>query len=448
MSVKPHSIQLNDSYGLSLPSHEPDGSSPLPEIHKVQDLFRMVDMAIEIEKERAKVLEAMNARDATVGRLGEACNSLRQKTALLERLQKENKLTGAAITESVNQDEKDPTVNSEVVKLEQEIEKLESTIKDLRNEIKKERVNVGDNFNSKSHLTAHTKPYICSQQLSPPVLSRASSQTSLTSNGSHGSGTTIFIVDDNDLDFTIVRSTPPVEAEDVIQIRNKLLSTLPLPEDAPDGSLKPIMLPSHLALHEFLSNAPADLRRQLPHYHVLDDLTTYWCPQREEHGYFLTPAYKCTTHFRVSTAHQWSPADLFGTLTKPTDCFYNKNGTWYYAGVYRAFRLDDLTTKEWDALSQEINLFLCKKTLSGRKNMAPQNVYEVSQLYGVGALKIACIGLQCVGFNREMYRSILALVEKSGQTGKLGHGRGREDSRDIADVMASLQIASRAENEA
>ena len=36
------------------------------------------------------------------------------------------------------------------------------------------------------------------------------------------------------------------------------------------------------------------------------------------------------------------------------ECFFNKDGMWYYAGVYKAFRLEDLTTKEWEALSSEV----------------------------------------------------------------------------------------------
>lgn len=57
-----------------------------------------------------------------------------------------------------------------------------------------------------------------------------------------------------------------------------------------------------------------------------------------------------------------------------------------------------------------------KETLSGRKNSSPQNTYETSQLYAVGALKVACVGLQCVGFNQTVYKSILEHAAKFGQT--------------------------------
>ncbi|KAF9265912.1 hypothetical protein L218DRAFT_1075448 [Marasmius fiardii PR-910] len=485
MSVKAQ-CNLNSSSGSLLLSHT---SSPPPEM-KRSDLFRMVDMAIEIEKERAKVLDAMNARDATVGRLGEAFNSLRQKTALLERLQRESKLTGTADhgLELFDQD-REESLSSEVLKLRQEIDSLENTIQDLRDEVKllKESSTLSgyedheikacttraplfflsnrQGYHRKNGSTPRITSIARSIWLLPKILlSAVISPLLLYSLAFHlklplPPVPATAVVRPSSMSMMmiwtsrcIVRSTPSAEAQDVIQSRNKLLASLPLPDNTPEDALKPIMLPSHLALHEFLSNAPADLRHRLPRYHVLDEMTTYWCPQREEHGYFLTPAFKCTTHPRVNTAHQWSAADVFEGMMKPTDCFYNKNGIWYYAGVYRAFRLDDLTIKEWEALSQEITLSLCKETLAGRKSMSPQNVYEVAQLYGAGALKIACIGLQCVGFNGDMYRSILTLVDGSGQNSKLKqnpvHSHGRGASRDVADAIANLQVATHMEKEA
>lgn len=37
-----------------------------------------------------------------------------------------------------------------------------------------------------------------------------------------------------------------------------------------------------------------------------------------------------------------------------SECFYNKDGKWYYAGTYKAFRMDDLTVQEWESLSTEV----------------------------------------------------------------------------------------------
>lgn len=51
---------------------------------------------------------------------------------------------------------------------------------------------------------------------------------------------------------------------------------------------------------------------------------------------------------------------------------------------------------------------LVKETIAARRNISPQNFYETSQLYAAGALKVACVGLQCVGFNDVLYRTICA----------------------------------------
>jgi len=50
---------------------------------------------------------------------------------------------------------------------------------------------------------------------------------------------------------------------------------------------------------------------------------------------------------------------------------------------------------------------IIKETLAGRKNLSAQNNYETSQLYAVGALGVACVGLQCVGFNEGLYHGLL-----------------------------------------
>ncbi|KAF8993975.1 hypothetical protein BDQ17DRAFT_1367555 [Cyathus striatus] len=106
----------------------------------------------------------------------------------------------------------------------------------------------------------------------------------------------------------------------------------------------------------------------------------------------------------------WSAVEVVGIVEArggETDCFYNHVDAWYYAGSYRMFRMEDLTTAEWASLPIETQQSISKDTISGRKNVSPQNIYEVSQLYRCGALKAACIGLQCVGFRQDVYKSLL-----------------------------------------
>ncbi|KAI0810841.1 hypothetical protein BC629DRAFT_1281488, partial [Irpex lacteus] len=209
--------------------------------------------------------------------------------------------------------------------------------------------------------------------------------------------------------------------------RYAVLADLPIPPEMPTDMLVPIVIPSPYTLQDFIGTASGvsvyaadDLTHQtrLANYRIFQENTTFWCPEQEEHGYFVTPVFKCNTNPRVTTAHRWTTLDLASGFDKSTECFYNKEGKWYYAGVYKTFRLRDITPEEWTQLPAPTTQALVKETLSLRKNTSPQNVYETGQLYAAGALKAACIGLQCIGFNEDLYKGLLALASTCSKTGR------------------------------
>jgi hypothetical protein len=57
---------------------------------------------------------------------------------------------------------------------------------------------------------------------------------------------------------------------------------------------------------------------RLENHRIFQQLTTNWCPEREEHGYVLTPLFQCNTNPRVATAHRWMMVDVISKLDKPT----------------------------------------------------------------------------------------------------------------------------------
>ncbi|KAI6124033.1 hypothetical protein EDD16DRAFT_1517707 [Pisolithus croceorrhizus] len=207
----------------------------------------------------------------------------------------------------------------------------------------------------------------------------------------------------DDLNEKIALSSFSLEGgpEKTIATQHSILAALPLPSDIPEEELQPIFPPRSYSLGDFLrdTTGPVSLARivRLKNYHVLSQVTTYWCPDWEEHGYFLTPAFKCITNPRLVTAHRWLAVDVLGHMREPTECFYYKDRKWYYS--------------EWELLSTEVQEMttqaLIKESLAGRKNVSPQNTYETGQLYAVGALRISCVGLQCIGFNNEVYHAVL-----------------------------------------
>ncbi|KAF8589673.1 hypothetical protein K439DRAFT_1628450 [Ramaria rubella] len=201
--------------------------------------------------------------------------------------------------------------------------------------------------------------------------------------------------------------------------RFDILRQLPIPKDIPLDTLKPIGIPDRFTLHEFLlGGASGSLKNALSGYCAFTENTTMWCPEREEHGFYLTPLYKCDTGPRSNVIHRWMKVDIKARMPKPTECFYKKEGEWYYTGTYKSLRLEDLTTKEYDNLSEETRDALVKETLAGRKNSTPQVIFETSQLYAAGALKVAVVGIQCIGFNRMLYSVALQQAQRFQALGK------------------------------
>ncbi|KAF8888233.1 hypothetical protein BD779DRAFT_461367 [Infundibulicybe gibba] len=390
------------------------------EILKAADPYRVVDMAIEIQVERARAVEALRARDAAIHRLSEAYISLRQKTTTLERVQQERATYSNFATPLPRNGQE--TENG----LRAEISKLENIIKDLNQELRALKASSSTRAISDpppSYDEGPIKTHGRTEAVqSAPVHSAQAMQINLR----------LF----KPIETNIPAPHPTVEvrqktvteniqallnnkidgSSEKMKARYQILESIPLPDAPPDDTLRPIIIPPPFTLHEFLANASGSLRSSLSNYRVFQGHTTFWCPEREEHGFFYAPVFKCNTNPRVNTAHRWNAVDVISRMNAPTECFYNKDGTWYYAGIYTAFLLDEMTVKEWAELSPETTQAIIKDTIAGRKNTSPQNMYETSQLYAAGALRVACVGLKCVGFNQSLYKAILEQADKMAQT--------------------------------
>ncbi|KAI6140412.1 hypothetical protein BKA82DRAFT_4398319 [Pisolithus tinctorius] len=342
--MSPERLTVPPSIGDCSTSLSPLSSETPVTTYHTQDPAAVAEIALAVQLERLRVTEALAARDNVVVRLEDAYTSVRQKSATISRLERELEILRRSSTPSFS--------NPSAL---QESQRCDSST----------AVEDPTDVNKSISLERHVR------EMHPA-----------TSSYLHVGGALLPMIDYVHL------------AEKTVAARHSILAALPLPSGIPADELQPIVLPHSYSLGDFLRNTTG-----VP--------TTYWCPDREEHGYFLTPVFKCTTNPRVVTAHRWSPVDVLGHMREPTECFYHKDGKWYYAGTYKAFRMDDLTTQEWELLSTETTQAIIKETLAGRKNVSPQNTYEASQLYAAGALKVSCVGLQCIGFNHEVYHAVL-----------------------------------------
>ncbi|CCM04570.1 uncharacterized protein FIBRA_06751 [Fibroporia radiculosa] len=417
-----------------------------------EDTVSEASMALQLE--RMRVEEALCARDVAVQHLSEACLSVRHKDSIVEALRQEKddleKQVGLLKCRH-STDSPGIKVAETRRKMTTEVRRLAELFRNMRTEntmakqYQGEESEEGEAYSEDEEIlhkditqewetTMHRLLLLISESSTLAIFRDVSSETPrllspipttpgfmLSPVGSPNIMGAELCLQNLALEDSGARQDGAGENSDTtdcIRIRNATLAALPLPSDVPPDVLRPIVIPSPYTLHEFLGTAPITIRAQLGNYRVFQQSTTAWCPEREEHGYFLTPAFKCHTNPRVSTAHRWVVVNMSSKLNRPIECFYNKDGKWYYAGIYKAFWLDELTSREWDNLSTEATQSLIKETLAGRKNISPQNVYETSQLYAAGALKVTCIGLQCVGFNDALYGALLDHASTCAQTGK------------------------------
>ncbi|KAJ3506110.1 hypothetical protein NLJ89_g7053 [Agrocybe chaxingu] len=356
--------------------------------------FRMAELALEIQIERLRVVEITAARDAALQRLSDSYVSIRQKNEVIERMCQEHdgKNTGG-VPLSLNFGASADQV--EIAQMKAHISTLETENRELRLAIQQ--------LQEQALIAKPIDP--------PPSYER--DPTKIQTEEEDSAGVLLHSEDGTEVKYVPPRTEDPTV---LANARNAVLADIPLPDNPPDDTLNAIVIPPPFTLHEFLSGAPGPLRTLLSNYRILHNATTCWCPDREEHGYMYSPVFKCSTNPRISTAHRWSPVDVVGRMNKPTECFYNREGLWYYAGSYRAFKMDELSPIEWAQLSTETTSAIVKETIAGRKNTSPQNIYETTQLYVAGGLKVACVALQCVGFNHEVYRSLLEYSIRFGES--------------------------------
>jgi hypothetical protein len=91
-------------------------------------------MAIEIQIERMRVVEALTARDAVIQRLTDAHVSIRQKVAIIDRLESEK--DDLEMKLSVFKGPRDEEHEEEKTKAGSEIDRLQIMIKGLREEVR------------------------------------------------------------------------------------------------------------------------------------------------------------------------------------------------------------------------------------------------------------------------------------------------------------------------
>ena len=89
-------------------------------------------------------------------------------------------------------------------------------------------------------------------------------------------------------------------------------------------------------------------------HHALIDVTTDWVNDDNVHGWLFSPLYRCFS-LAIAGTFKWVEMDVKSPLEKPTECFLSmKDGNWFYAGIYKGFRMRDVPPDEWREFSTEV----------------------------------------------------------------------------------------------
>ncbi|KAF8319375.1 hypothetical protein DL93DRAFT_2164586 [Clavulina sp. PMI_390] len=136
------------------------------------------------------------------------------------------------------------------------------------------------------------------------------------------------------------------------------------------------------------------------------------------------PILTTSTGTLVDPVRRWVENTNSAVMRKRSiEVFYNKNGDWFYVGTFKSYPLPDMTSVEFEELPLEIRANLIQSTVDRWPADPSQTTAierEVAQLYEEGKLKVACVGLQCMGFNYSLSRIML---EQSRRM-KLGQPNG------------------------
>lgn len=99
-----------------------------------QSPFRVVEMALEMQVERIRVMEVLKARDVAVGRLADAYTTVRRYSEFIDQLQQDRVVRGLENLKFTDNDADEHTAGAGLTPLDPKahIAALEATIKELR----------------------------------------------------------------------------------------------------------------------------------------------------------------------------------------------------------------------------------------------------------------------------------------------------------------------------
>ncbi|GBE86174.1 hypothetical protein SCP_0900510 [Sparassis crispa] len=141
-----------------------------------------------------------------------------------------------------------------------------------------------------------------------------------------------------------------------------------------------------------------------------------WASKESQHAIVLSPAFEY--HAGVGNKLWVKTTDHECLLGQTREVFFHDQLTsrWNYAGTFKCLNLFTLITKEYKQLSKFVKSAVMRRTLRTPHLIPPIVKKLIADLYDKGVAKVECTGLQCIGFNHDLYDSLKALKPQSYST--------------------------------
>ncbi|KAF9444297.1 hypothetical protein P691DRAFT_350677 [Macrolepiota fuliginosa MF-IS2] len=143
-----------------------------------------------------------------------------------------------------------------------------------------------------------------------------------------------------------------------------------------------------------------------------------WCTTARTYHHAL--AFGPTHTFNIQS-RQWEKGTFMEPLYGQTrEFFYEDKGDVFYSGTYRCIRLDNPIINWPEPGVQGLVPYIMAETALSEdfRNAPCSHAHKgtVSKLYREGVLKLECMGLQCVGFDKELYKHLVAQYQHNSPT--------------------------------
>ncbi|KAF9476789.1 hypothetical protein BDN70DRAFT_881980 [Pholiota conissans] len=148
-----------------------------------------------------------------------------------------------------------------------------------------------------------------------------------------------------------------------------------------------------------------------------------WCPPTNQHAFAVAPLFTYNSSRKTMSKENDAFKGLYG---QDFHLFYTSHDLYYYGGFYKALDLRSETPHGISLAGSDLSWkSIAAATLrDDLDSSSPQTSRLLATLYQEGVLKVQILGLQCLGFNADIYNMLTAHYDTFRSvmkpTGKLG----------------------------